>query len=384
MTRTGFFTDERTFWHSTGVQALFMPIGGWVQPPTGSYGADTPDSKRRLLNLVNASGLGQRMDFPASDPVTQDEMLLVHPGDYLHRFKETSDAGGGDLGQLAPFSKGGFEIAQISAGLARSAVDAVLAGHLANAYALCRPAGHHCLADMPMGFCLLANIPIAIEAARKRHGLGKVAIVDWDVHHGNGTQSIYYDRADTLTISLHQDRCFPPGYSGFDERGSGDAEDCNLNIPLPAGSGHEAYLHAMRRLVLPALDRFKPELIVIASGLDANAVDPLARMLLHSESYRQMTAMMREAADRLCGGRLVCVHEGGYSEAYVPFCGLALLEELCGTRTEVEDPELEFFSAWQPQARVLEFQKMLIDEMADTCGFGAGSADAGKIAQIQQ
>lgn len=99
MTRTGFFSDERTFWHSTGVQALLMPIGGWVQPPTGSYGADTPDSKRRLLNLVNASGLGQRMDFQASDPVTQAEIPPVHPGDCLHRCKESCDAGGGDLGQ---------------------------------------------------------------------------------------------------------------------------------------------------------------------------------------------------------------------------------------------------------------------------------------------
>lgn len=366
--QTGFYTDERTFWHSTGVQSLFIPIGDWVQPPTGSYGADTPDSKRRLLNLAKVSGLAAKLAMPDSSPITWDEMLLVHPAAYLERFKATSDAGGGDLGMLAPFSKGGFEIAQVSAGLARTAIDDVLSGRMANAYALCRPAGHHCLADMPMGFCLLANIPIAIEATRRRHGLSRVAVVDWDVHHGNGTQSIYYGRADTLTISIHQDRCFPPGYSGAEDRGEGAGLGFNLNIPLPAGSGHEAYVHAFERLVIPALENYRPELIVVASGLDANAVDPLARMLLHSGSYRQLTTMMKAAAERLCGGRLVVVHEGGYAEAYVPFCGQALLEALSGEATAVVDPELEFFTLQQPSERVVAFQKLLIDEMAAAIG----------------
>jgi acetoin utilization deacetylase AcuC-like enzyme len=364
MGKTGFYTDERTFWHSTGVQSLFIPIGGWVQPPTGSYGADTPDSKRRLLNLATVSGLTAKLAMPRSTPVTWEEMQLVHPLSYLEQFKATSDAGGGDLGMLAPFSKGGFEIAQVSAGLARTAIDDVLSGEVTNAYALCRPAGHHCLADMSMGFCLLANIPIAIEAARRKHGLSRVAVVDWDVHHGNGTQSIYYDRADTFTISIHQDRCFPPGYGGAEDRGEGAGLGYNLNIPLPAGSGHDAYLYAFEKLVLPALEQYRPELIVVASGLDANAADPLARMLLHSDSYRQLTTMVKGAAERLCDGRLVVVHEGGYSEAYVPFCGQSLLEALSGETTDVADPELEFFTLQQPSERVVVFQKQLIDEMA--------------------
>ena len=368
MARTGFHTDERTFWHSTGVQALFFPIGGWVQPPTGSYGADTPDSKRRFLNLVQASGLAERLHMPKSPPATREDLLRVHPAAYLDRFKAASDAGGGDLGDVAPFSQGSFEIALVSAGLAIAATDDVVAGRVANAYALCRPAGHHCLPDRPMGFCLLANIPIAIEAARARHGLGRVAVVDWDVHHGNGTQAVYYERDDTLTISVHQDRCFPPGYSGSDDRGAGRGAGFNLNVPLPAGSGHETYLAAFERIVLPALDRFRPELIVVASGLDANGVDPLARMLLHSETYRRLTEMMVAAADRLCGGRLVAVHEGGYSEAYVPFCGHALVEALSGERTEVADPLLDMFVAWQPDARVLAFHQELIGEQALAAG----------------
>lgn len=364
MADTAFFFNERCFWHSTGVQALFIPLDSWVQPPAGSYGADTPDSKRRLLSLAQVSGLIDRLDTPRAAAATRAELLRIHPADYLDRFEAASAAGGGDLGQLAPFSKGGFEIACLSAGLAIAALDTVVTGTHRNAYALCRPAGHHCLPDMPMGFCLLANIPIAVEAVRARHGVGKVAILDWDVHHGNGTQAIYYERGDTLTLSIHQDRCFPPGYGGAEDRGAGAGQGANLNVPLPAGSGHETYLRALDRIILPAIEAFAPELIVVASGLDANALDPLARMLLHSETYRAMTERVMALADRVCGGRLAVVHEGGYAEAYVPFCGHALIEALSGTRTGVEDPELGMFTAWQPGPRAQGFQDQWVDDLA--------------------
>jgi len=361
--KTLFLTDERTFWHCTGVQSLFLPVGDWVEPPSGSYGADTPTSKRRLLNLVRAAGFDAELEIRSAPSAIRDDLLLIHPASYIDEFKKLSDAGGGELGVFAPFSKGGFEIAALSAGLAIEAVDVVVSDKNPNAYALCRPAGHHCLANEPMGFCLLANIPIAIEVAKRRHGVGRVAVLDWDVHHGNGTQSIFYDRPDVLTISIHQDRCFPPGYSGFDERGQGAGEGFNLNIPLPAGSGHETYMHALQQLVTPALRAFAPELIIVASGLDANAVDPLARQLLHSDSYRAMTSHMVALADELCGGRIALVHEGGYAEAYVPFCGLAIMEGLSGKRSIVADPELDFFVAQQPDERMVAFHKVLIDEM---------------------
>ena len=243
-------------------------------------------------------------------------------------------------------------------------VDDLLTGKVSNGYALCRPGGHHCTADEPMGFCLLANVAIAIEAARARHGVSRIAVVDWDVHHGNGTQSIFYERADTLTISIHQDRCFPPGYGGAEDRGAGAGVGYNINIPLLAGGGHDAYVYAFDKLVLPALEAFRPELIVVSSGLDASAVDPLARMLLHSDSFGELTAMMMRAADRLCDGRLAIVHEGGYAEAYLPFCGHRIMETLSGVSTEVVDPVLDFFKAQQPGERMVGFQRQLIDEMA--------------------
>ena len=361
---TAFFSDERTFWHTGGEYALVLPVGGWVEPPTRGGFAESPDSKRRFRSLLEVSGLTREVPVLSAPAASDEDLLRVHPRSYIDEFRKLSGQGGGNLGDYAPFGAGSFEIAQLSAGLAIEALAQVLNGKLRNAYALSRPPGHHCLPDRPMGFCLLANIAIAIEAARAAHPGLRVAVVDWDVHHGNGTQAAFYERRDVLTISLHQENCFPPGYSGAGDRGRGPGEGYNVNIPLLPGGGHDAYLHAMDRIVLPLLDRYKPDVIVVASGIDANGVDPLARMLLHSETYRAMTARMKQAAERHCGGKLVLVHEGGYAESYVPFCGLAIVEELAGVRTPVTDPMLELIQAQQPSPRFAAFQRELLDEQA--------------------
>jgi acetoin utilization deacetylase AcuC-like enzyme len=229
--------------------------------------------------------------------------------------------------------RGSYEIALLSAGAAYRAVDAVLRGEVDNAYALCRPAGHHALPDLGIGMCVFANVALAILRAREEHGVGRVAVVDWDVHHGNGTQAAFYGDPSVLTISLHQEDWLPPDSGHVSENGEG----ATLNAPLPAGSGWGAYRAAIERVVVPAIERFAPDLVIVASGLDAAAFDPLARMALHSEAYRAMTAMLLEAS----GGRLAMCHEGGYDPAYVPFCGLAILEELSGIRTACADPFLE-------------------------------------------
>ena len=365
MTRTAFFHDERTFWHVPGgLHALFLPVGGWVQPMAGSGMAESPDSKRRIKSLMDVSGLTEHLAVRSAAMAGDDDLARVHPRKYLDEFKRLSDAGGGDLGEVAPFGPGSYEIARRSAGLALTAVDEVLKGSYRNAYAMSRPPGHHCQRDQAMGFCLLANIAIAVEEAIARHRLERVLVLDWDVHHGNGTQAIFYERPDVYTISIHQEHCFPPGYSGFDERGAGKGAGYNLNIPLQPGAGHDAYLYAFERIVVPVIDRYKPELIVVASGLDANAVDPLARLQATSETFRELTRGVMALADAYCGGRLVVVHEGGYAEAYVPFCGLAVVETLAGVRTQVADPCLEIFVPQQPGARFNAFQRELIDEMA--------------------
>lgn len=366
--QTAFFFDERCLWHSTGLHALVLPVGGWVQPPSGGGHAEAPDTKRRMKSLMDVSGLTARLAQRTAPLATTEDLLRVHDATYIQRFKELSDAGGGELGFAAPFGKGSYEIACLSAGLVKSAVDGVLAGSFRNAYALSRPPGHHALRDQGMGFCLLSNISIAVEAAIATRQLSRVVVLDLDVHHGNGTQSIFYDRPDVLTISLHQENCFPPGYSGAHERGEGRGEGFNLNIPLLPGGGHEAYRHAMKRLVVPEIERYRPELIVVACGFDANAVDPMARMQLHSESFREIMAMLVELASRVCEGRVVAAHEGGYSEAYVPFCGHALIEAMSGENMGVEDPMLELIKLQQPNAAFTTFQIGILDEQARALG----------------
>jgi acetoin utilization deacetylase AcuC-like enzyme len=171
----------------------------------------------------------------------------------------------------------------------------------------------------------------------------RVAVIDWDVHHGNDTQVVFYDDPDVLTISLHQDGYYPVDADGSDETGAGRGRGANLNVPLPAGCGHAAYLVAFEEVIVPAVDLFRPELVVVASGYDAAVSDPLGRMLCHSDTYREMTRRVLDLANRHAGGRLVLCQEGGYSPTYTPFCALAVLEELAGVRTPVEDPLLSWY-----------------------------------------
>ncbi len=363
---TAFYHDERCLWHTTGEHALILPVGGYVQPPSGAGHAESPETKRRFKNLLEVSGLWKQLDVRDAPPVTVEDMQRVHTAPYLEQFKAISDAGGGNAGHYSPFGRGSYEIAAISAGLVKRALDDVLSGQVDNAYVLSRPPGHHCLTDASMGFCLLANIPIALEAARAKNGPLRAAVLDWDVHHGNGTEAAYYDRDDTLTISLHQEACFPVETGAAADRGIGKGLGFNLNIPLWPGGGHQAYMDAFELLVAPALRAFKPDVIIVASGLDANGVDPLARMLAHSGTFRSMAGQIKSLARELCQGRLLCVHEGGYSEVLVPFCGLAIVEELSGLKTDVIDPMFDIIHAQQPPADMVTLQRARLKAQAQS------------------
>ena len=362
---TGFWWDEKCFWHTGGSYAFTMPVGDLVQPLAAGGLPENPETKRRLKNLLDVTGLLAELKVSSAPAATEEELRRIHPASYLAQFKKLSDSGGGELGERTPFGPGGFEIAALSAGLATSALRAVLTGQQRNAYALSRPPGHHCLPDKPMGFCLLANIAIAIEAAMAENRLSRVAVIDWDVHHGNGTEAIFYDRPDVLTISLHQENNYPRNTGKVRDRGSGRGEGYNINIPLLAGSGHGAYLHAFERIVVPAVSRFKPDAIIVACGYDASGVDPLARMLAGSNTFAEMTRATMQMADAFCDGRLLLVHEGGYSEAHVPFCGHAVIATLANSKITAADPLAERITAHQPNADFLNYQITQIDNMAE-------------------
>jgi acetoin utilization deacetylase AcuC-like enzyme len=330
---TGYVWLQQYAWHDTGTQHILG--AGRTQHPLPHF--ESPDSKSRLASLVEATGLGDHLDRLPVTPVTDEDVLRVHTAGYLARLRRDSLAPkGGDAGDdSTPFGHGGLEIARLAAGGAAAIVDAALTGRVVNGYALVRPPGHHAVADAGMGFCLLANIAIAIRRARAALGVERVAVVDWDVHHGNGTQALFWEDPATLAISLHQDNLYPFGSGTLEQRGGGAGFGTTLNVPLPAGSGNGAYEAAIRGVVTPALHRFRPELIIVASGFDGSFLDPFGRMMITTSGYRAMTRQLMAAAEELCGGRLVMVHEGGYNTLYVPYCGLAVIETLAGVDTGV-------------------------------------------------
>ena len=360
---TGFFWDEQCFWHGGGNYAGMLPVGGLVQPMQGGL-PENPETKRRLKNLMDVTGLSGDLNLSGAEPATKGDLLRVHPASYLEAFKALSDADGGELGRRAPFGPGGYDIAALSAGLVTGALTSVLTGQNRNAYALSRPPGHHCLPDMPNGFCLLANIAIAIRAAQAAKLCTRVAVLDWDVHHGNGTEAIFYEDADVLTISIHQERNYPMDTGDANDTGTGKGVGANMNIPLPPGSGHASYLQAFERLVAPALRRFRPDVILVACGFDAAAIDPLGRMLATAETFKEMTAKTMALADELCGGKLVLAHEGGYSEVYVPFCGHGVLQTLSGSNITAPDPFADTFNLRQPGPDFQRYQTSVIDALA--------------------
>lgn len=340
---TGFVWHETFAWHDAG-RASQNPLA----EPYPAH--DRPETKRRLYGLLAASGMLDRLRPIRPRPATEAELRRFHTVDYIARIKELSAGDGGDAGESARFGPGGFEVASLAAGGCIAAVDAVLDGWVDNAYALVRPCGHHAEAGRGRGFCVFGNVAVAVHHAQADRGVRRIAVIDWDVHHGNGTQDAFYADSTVLTVSLHQDRCYPVDSGGLDEVGTGAGRGYNLNLPLPPGSGHGAYVAAIERNVLPAVRAFRPELIVVACGFDAAASDPLGRMLCHSGTFREMTRLVKQAAAELCGGRLVLCHEGGYSATYVPYCGMAVLEELSGERSGVEDPMLGWYSALGGQA----------------------------------
>lgn len=318
-------------WVDTGSGSLFPSDATTGLQPIAHHLAH-PDTKRRFHELVAVSGLLDRLREVRAVPATEEDILRVHTAEHLARIQaESLLPKGGDAGDgCSPFGKGGYEIAALSAGGAIQLVSQVVAGTIDTGYALVNPPGHHATRASGMGFCVFNNVSVAAAYAKAVLGLERVAIVDWDVHHGNGTQDIWYSDPSVLTVSIHQHLCFPPN-SGFrEERGTGAGEGYSINIPLPPGSGDAAYLYALAEAVVPALRAFRPELVIVASGFDASMMDPLARQMVTSAGFAQLTRQMLDLAAELCEGRIAFVQEGGYSPHYVPFCGVAVLRELLG------------------------------------------------------
>lgn len=365
--RTGYIWHERYAWHDTGTHVGIAPSGGFNQP---HMTFESAESKSRMAGLVEVSGMIDELVRLQPRLAEKSDLLRVHDAAYIDRIERESAARGGDGGDgFTPFGPGSYDIARLAAGGTIAAAEAVLSGAVDNAYALVRPPGHHARRDTGMGYCLFSNVCVAIEHLRAEHGVQRVAIVDYDVHHGNGAESIYWTDPDVLTVSLHQDRLFPQDTGAVDAAGGPGAEGTNINIPLPAGSGNGAYQAAIERVAVPAVARFRPDIVFVSSGFDPSAVDPLGCMTVTSGGFKAMAAALVALAEDVCDGRIVFSHEGGYSPVHVPFCGLAVLEALTGHETGVPDPFAQSFDAspaheLQPwQEKVIAQASMIADAL---------------------
>lgn len=342
MKTTGFIYHESYFWHDNGSGALHLSTGGYVQSHT--FGED-PETKRRFKNLMDICGLTPQLESIAPKRATKEDIELFHHSSYVDKVKMLSETTGGDAGVEAIVGRGSYEIALLSAGGAMTGVDAVMNAEVKNVYALTRPPGHHAEAQEGMGFCLFNNVVIAAKHAKRTYNLERILVLDWDVHHGNGTEQAFYKDDGTLFISLHQDSLYPADKGHIEDSGVGKGAGYNINIPLPAGTGNAGYMHAFEKIVGPIVDQFKPELIIVSAGQDPNFFDPLARMMVTVDGFRRFAQFIKDLAEQHCDGRLVLCHEGGYSAAYVPFCSLAIVEALSGIKTDVEDPFMEGLGA---------------------------------------
>ncbi|MCB0871257.1 MAG: class II histone deacetylase [Solirubrobacterales bacterium] len=336
MTGTGFCWDERCLTHDNGSMILDEEVQGWIEVPH----VERPERMVLIRQVLERSGvLSGLIEIPARE-ATGEELQLVHPAAMIEKVRAGCETELTWVGPEARCGRGSWVPALISAGGSIECVDAVIDGRVENAYACLRPPGHHASAGTPMGFCLFNSVAIAARHAQER-GLEKVTIIDWDVHHGNGTHDIFYEDPTVQFISIHQDGLYPPDYGRLEQRGSGAGEGFTLNLPMPPGSGDAGYLELFDRVVGPAVRDFSPDLILVSAGQDPAAADPLGRMSVTAEGFRGMAARTRKLATELCRGRLVVLQEGGYSLDHLPVCTLAVVEAIAGLEPSFAEDPLE-------------------------------------------
>jgi acetoin utilization deacetylase AcuC-like enzyme len=302
--------------------------------------AEGPDRIANMRAILQRSPIAGGLRWAEPAPASDEDMLRFHTPEFLAELKD-ADKEGRWFGRTTYLPAGGLEGVRLAAGAAIAAARDVADGREKVAYALVRPPFHHAQPDRADGYCFVNGVGLAaltaIAAGHKR-----VAIVDWDVHHGNGTQEGFYGRDNVLTVSLHMDHgawgASHPQTGGVEEIGEGAGEGFNVNLPLPFGAGDRAYALAFERCVEPIVRKFAPDMIVLANGQDANQFDPNGRQMLTMAGFHDLANRLRALAGELCEGRIAVTQEGGYNIAYAPYCAYAVAAGLIGRELEIPDP----------------------------------------------
>jgi acetoin utilization deacetylase AcuC-like enzyme len=294
-------------------QVFYDP--GTLRHATPAGHPETPQRMDAVMTAVRGLERQGQVALAAPRAATDDDLLLVHTREYVNKVRAEVAAGRRTLSTGdTDISPGSMAAALGAAGTVMSGVDAVVSGGARTAFCALRPPGHHASQARGMGFCLFNNIAIGARHAQRRHGVGRVLVVDWDVHHGNGTQDVFWSDGSVLFFDVHQHPWYP-GTGGAEEKGDGKGRGLIINNPFPAGSGRKEIVTAFREVLVPAAGRFKPELVMISAGFDSRRGDPLGRFTLSDEDFAELTEIVVGIARQHAGGRLVSVLEGGYALA---------------------------------------------------------------------
>ena len=312
---------------------LYDPI--YLKHDTGEH-VENAGRLEAIISHLEETGLKKQLTPLKPRPASVEELALVHNKQHISHLHGVSRKGGGWLDADTVMSADSYEVALYAAGGAIVATEAVMEGEVNSAFALVRPPGHHATPRRAMGFCLFNNIAVAAAHALAKYKLERTLIIDFDAHHGNGTQEIFYDRPEVMYISTHE-YPFYPGTGGVEETGRGLAKGNTINIPLPAGCGDNEYRLAFEQIITPAARRFKPQLILVSAGYDGHWADGIALMQLSVSGFGEMAMVIRGLADELCGGRLVFILEGGYHLGALAASVRATFDVLLGN-TGADDP----------------------------------------------
>ncbi len=304
-----------------------------IDPRYGDHdaGRGHPERPARIAALLELLGGKTRPGLRRLEPRSASvaDLALIHDAAYIDRVAATAGESFHVFDPDTSTSPHSWDTARLAAGGVLALLDAVMAGEVDNGFALVRPPGHHAEADRARGFCLFNNIAIGAEHLRRRHGVGRLAIVDWDVHHGNGTQHAFAADPGVLYVSTHQWPHFP-GTGRVEEAGEGPGVGCTVNLPLPAGCGDAEYLGVFERIVVPICRQFDPDVVLVSAGFDAHVRDPLAGMRVTTEGFRLLARLVLGAAADSAGGRVVAVLEGGYDLDALRGSVAVVLEEMGG------------------------------------------------------
>ncbi len=303
----------------------------YLQHETGLFHPECPDRLQAIGSYLAQEGLSAHLrDIPAR--IAQiDEIAWVHDLAYIRDLERKAGKAPYHLDADTVLSSASFEAACWASGGLLEAIDRVFSGELDHAFAMVRPPGHHAERDHGMGFCLFNNVAIAAEYLVRRYGVKRVAIVDFDVHHGNATQHMFYDRSDVFYVSTHR-YPFYPGTGASDERGKGAGHGYNLNIPMEAGQGDEAFAQVFQDTLLPALRDYRPEFLLVSAGFDAHYRDPLGGMALTESGFARIALQLKEVARQFCEGKSVYTLEGGYDLSGLSRSVAAVLQVLLQDR----------------------------------------------------